>query len=146
MSVLLIIEIFVPSGKTFVSSASFFMFVPYFPEIPDIFINKVIFATKVARPRSNTKLSSRKYLKICEAQSGLYLYREKKLHRFNSSSYVTGLNRSKRGSVRSTLRVAMATNLALFSWDSFHQCLFLFTLNKSFEKLFLVITLKHHLC
>ena len=146
MSVLLIIEIFVPSGKTFVSSASFFMFVPYFPEIPDIFINKVIFATKVARPRSNTKLSSRKYLKICEAQSGLYLYREKKLHRCNSSSYVTGLNRSKRGSVRSTLRVAMATNLALFSWDSFHQCLFLFTLNKSFEKLFLVITLKHHLC
>ena len=53
----MIIEIFVPSGKTFVSSASFFMFVPYFPEIPDIFINKVIFATKVASPRSNTKLS-----------------------------------------------------------------------------------------
>ena len=53
------------------------MFVPYFPEIPDIFINKVIFATKVASPRSNTKLSSRKYLKICEAQSELYLYREK---------------------------------------------------------------------
>ena len=76
MSVPLIIEIFVPSRKT-VNSTSFFMFVPYFPEIPDIFINKVIFATKVASPRSNTKLSSRKYLKICEAQSELYLYREK---------------------------------------------------------------------
>ena len=46
----------------------------------------------------------------------------------------------------STPRVAMETNLALFTWDSFHQYLFLFTLNKSFEKLFLVITLKHHLC
>ena len=68
------------------------MFVPYYPEIPDIFINKVIFATNIARPRSNTKLSSRKDLKICEAQSGLYLYREKKLHWYNSSSYVTGLN------------------------------------------------------
>ena len=39
MSVLLIIEIFVLSGKTFVSSTSFFMFVPYFPEIPDIFLS-----------------------------------------------------------------------------------------------------------
>ena len=66
MSVPLIIEIFVPSGKTSVSSTSFFMFVPYFPEIPDIFINKVIFATKVASPRSNTKLSSRKDLKIAK--------------------------------------------------------------------------------
>ena len=30
----------------------------------------------------------------------------------------------------------MEINLAFFSWDSFHQCLFLFTFNKSFQKLF----------
>ena len=145
MSVLLIIEIFVLSGKTFVSSTSFFMFI--FPRNSRyFFINKVIFSTKVAGHAQTQNFQVENIWKFAKPNRDYTCTERRNYIDLTAVLKLLALNRSKRGSVRSSLRVAMETNLALFSWDSFHQCLFLFTLNKSFEKLFSVITLKHHLC